>query len=840
MKITNYLLIVLFIYSITCPLYSQTKEPILFPQPQKIKITTPVFTSAIPYQIKGNLVLDEDAVLLLNQLLPFTSENNTTPFYIKNISGKEIPELLRSGAYMLEITPTEITIEIADNRSLFYAAQTLKQLIKKNIDGSVTLPACQITDYPDVAYRGTVEGFYGTPWNHQDRMEQLRFYGKMKLNTYIYGPKNDPYHSSPSWRESYPANQAAQLKDLVAEAQKNKVDFVWAIHPGKDIKWNTADSNAIIAKFESLYQLGIRSFAVFFDDITGEGTLPEKQVGLLNFIHKEFVLQKKDVKPLILCPTEYNKNWANPKPGTYLDILGEKLDPSILVMWTGNRIVNDITLEGLEWVNKRIRRPAFVWWNFPVSDYVRDHLLMGPAYGLDTEAAHTMSGFVANPMDKAEASKTAIFSIALYSWNMKSYQPEEAWTNACRYLVPEATEAFRIFSSHNCDPGPNGHQFRRTESVDIKPAADSFLSAYINGQYNKVAATDLIETFSEIENASAGIYQKCENKALIKEINPWLIQFGLLGKAGLVSVDMAKAWGAKDKASTWQQYCKLTSIIDSMRVIDKNMNQNELQPGVKTASLVLTPFIHKVYTQTEDLLLFGETMGFNERLNPKAMYTNIDQLKYQPVKNEDNQIACTSLFENVRMEAGDYFGLSWEMHKDAQSFTFDLPESSWDWGCFEWSVSGFGWEKIDMTQQKTKGTLTNIDPSARYLRFRNVSDQEHSLYLVTFSVKTKEAVGIDNYLLMFDKNLDSGLTLSAGYPISIDNISYSGVTLFLSGTENSPVTVKAITKTNEETILYQGTNGYIVLTQEQLAPVSTIMLSTNTTEEVIIRAVLRE
>ena len=150
------------------------------------------------------------------------------------------------------------------------------------------------------------------------------------------------------------------------------VDFVWAIHPGQDIKWNATDSNNVITKFEQMYDLGVRAFAVFFDDISGEGTNAAKQAGLMNFIQKEFIEKKSDIQPLIMCPTEYNRSWARTD---YLDILGEQLHPAVHIMWTGNRVVDDITLEGLEWVNKRIRRPAYIWWNFPVSDYCRDQLI---------------------------------------------------------------------------------------------------------------------------------------------------------------------------------------------------------------------------------------------------------------------------------------------------------------------------------------------------------------------------------------------------------------------------------------------------------------------------------
>ncbi|MBJ7883138.1 beta-N-acetylglucosaminidase domain-containing protein, partial [Gelidibacter salicanalis] len=72
----------------------------------------------------------------------------------------------------------------------------------------------------------------------------------------------DPYHSSPNWRKPYPGDEAAQLKKLIDKAEMNHVDFVWAVHPGKDIKWNDEDRAVLLHKFELMYDLGIRSYAV--------------------------------------------------------------------------------------------------------------------------------------------------------------------------------------------------------------------------------------------------------------------------------------------------------------------------------------------------------------------------------------------------------------------------------------------------------------------------------------------------------------------------------------------------------------------------------------------------
>lgn len=382
MKTLKYLLATMLLLGVCNLTHSQKLSLGIFPEPQEVTISSQTYAPSHGYTLRGINNPDADAVKLLKEALPFAKSGKSLPLEIKKLKDKT-PEMQRSGAYTLTITKKGIMIGIVDDNSLFYAAQTLKQLAKYD-EGKKILPLCSIKDYPDVLFRGTVEGFYGQPWSHADRIEQIRFYGRIKLNTYIYGPKDDPYHSSPNWRKPYPAEEAEHIKELAEEATHNKVNFVWAIHPGQDIQWNLTDSMNILSKFEKMYDLGVRSFAVFFDDISGEGARPEKQAGLLNYIHKEFITKKNDVQPLIMCPTEYNRSWAKTD---YLDILGTQLDPAIQIMWTGDRVVADITKEGVEWVNNRIRRPAYIWWNFPVSDYCQDHLLMGPAYGLDTQAA---------------------------------------------------------------------------------------------------------------------------------------------------------------------------------------------------------------------------------------------------------------------------------------------------------------------------------------------------------------------------------------------------------------------------------------------------------------------
>lgn len=494
--------------------------------------------------------------------------------------------------YYLKIDKEGIVVAGADRRGVFYGVQTLVQLI-----ALPKLPLVEVTDYPDVPYRGVVEGFYGVPWSREARLSQLDFYGRNKMNIYIYGPKDDPYHSSPNWRKPYPAQEAEQLKELVECARRNEVLFYWAIHPGKDIRWNTEDRDLLMEKFESMYRLGIRAFAVFFDDISGEGTSAEKQVELLNDIYHNFVKVKGDVAPLLMCPTEYNRLWTKLEGG-YLATLGGKLHPDIGILWTGDKVVACIDKPTMQFVNPLLKRKAFIWWNFPVSDYVRDRLLLGAVYGNGTDIDDDISAFVSNPMEHAEASKIALFSIADYAWNMDAYKSDASWRRAVRYLMPGHAAALQVFASHNSDLGGNEHDFRREESEQIRPALERLLDAYCREGKREVAAASAVTEECERMIASADLLLASdENPALIKEITPWLIQFKLLGEYGREVLCMlaAQCDGKKTELEKAASHAKALQVL--MKKIDATYNQNGFQPGVKTGSCHLKPAFDRLYQE---------------------------------------------------------------------------------------------------------------------------------------------------------------------------------------------------------------------------------------------------
>ena len=638
--------------------------------------------------------------------------------------------------YYLSVSDKEIVLAGNDERGTYYALQTLKQLMQNN-----RLPAVEITDFPSVPCRGVVEGFYGTPWSHEARLRQLRFYGENKMNTYIYGPKDDPYHSSPNWRLPYPEKEAGQLRELVKTARENEVDFVWAVHPGQDIRWNAEDRDQLLAKFQKMYDLGVRSFAVFFDDISGEGTNPVKQAELLNYIDEHFVKTHPDVTPLVMCPTEYNKSWSDPAGG-YLTTLGDRLNPSVQIMWTGDRVISDITREGIEWINERIRRPAYIWWNFPVSDYVRDHLLLGPVYGNDTGIADKMAGFVANPMEHAEASKIAVYSVASYAWNPARYDSEKTWKDAVRAVLPGAAAELEFFASHNSDLGPNGHRYRRDESTALRPAAERFTNAFLkDGNYNGEDFAALQETFARMAEASDVLAVSEENRPLTEEIKPWLYQFKLLGETGTEVLRMLKAYEKGDQALFMRKYKHVKALQQQMFHVDQTYNQNPYQPGVKTAGKVIKPLIDQTFAAVTARYneKYGTRLNADTDYMPHKLTSDVSQIENLPLRVKTNRIEVSPALEVIKWPARGSLTVELDRVYPGESVEMDFgkPEVT-AWGCLEISENGKDWTPVTLKQEKNRITAGLGKKPVKAVRFSNREEKEQEIYLRRFVITVEK------------------------------------------------------------------------------------------------------
>lgn len=565
----------------------RAQQPTLSPLPQKATWSEVAFAHGTPVYIEGADKADADAVALLCEKLDgclTPSPQGAVRLLIGEVGDKAVKAYRKqvpaqAEGYLLSVEPGRVVIAGRDGAGTYYGVQTFLKLWQQQ-----NVMQCRIEDWPSVDCRGVIEGFYGNPWSHKDRLRQFEFYGCNKLNIYVYGPKDDPYHRA-HWRDPYPQDEAERLKELVQEAHRNKVQFVWAVHPGGDIQWNLKDSMAVCQKLEWMYELGVRTFAVFFDDIWGEGSKADKQAGLLNYVTDNFVRKHSDVQPLIMCPTQYNKAWSG---GDYLSTLGTRMYPEVRVMWTGNSVVDMIERGDMEWINKQLGRKAFIWLNYPVNDYCQSRMLMGKTYGNGLDINEMVSGFCSNPMEYAEASKVSLYSIADYTWNMPQYDAVRSWQQAITELMPTASEPFRWFCENNIDLGKTGHGLRREGESPRFPQA------------GKAAWTEYEVFFQKLAGEAALLLADSVNSPeMLGEIKPWAESMRLQGLRGLTVTRLAKAQEAGDSIQFIGLYRTQQAIEQAQKaIISRNWEGSVVKAKPVVGGTVIAPWIDRTLAES--------------------------------------------------------------------------------------------------------------------------------------------------------------------------------------------------------------------------------------------------
>ena len=306
------------------------------------------------------------------------------------------------------------------------------------------------------AIRGVVEGFFGPPWSHAARMKMIDFMGAAGYNCYIYAPKDDPFHRD-RWREDYPKADAKKIACLAAECAMRGVDFCWALSPGLSIRYSSAKQfQELCAKFLALSHLGVKTFALFLDDIPEEiqHTSDKKHFPSLAAAHADLAnrllahLEKKvPGARLWFCPTAYFGDGSSP----YIATLGAQLDRKIDVFWTGPQVVSpSISAAQARAFAKALGRKPLLWDNYPVNDYNRSTLNIGPLRGRDPKLGSLLAGYFTNPMNEPFASKLPLLTIADYLKAPEKYDPEKSFRAAVRKLCgPDAAAPLELLSQYS-------------------------------------------------------------------------------------------------------------------------------------------------------------------------------------------------------------------------------------------------------------------------------------------------------------------------------------------------------------------------------------------------------
>ena len=170
---------------------------LLSPLPQELTWGEKALNKPKTISIEGADYADTDAVALLRSNFAESAKG------IKVIVGERGDEAVKAyeeqipdkvEGYYISVGKEQVVIAGNDEDGTYYGVQTFLQIASQP-----EVLSAEVKDWPDVLERGVVEGFYGNPWSHKDRLRQFDFYGKNKLNVYIYGPKDDPWHRD-KWR----------------------------------------------------------------------------------------------------------------------------------------------------------------------------------------------------------------------------------------------------------------------------------------------------------------------------------------------------------------------------------------------------------------------------------------------------------------------------------------------------------------------------------------------------------------------------------------------------------------------------------------------------------------
>ncbi|WP_265443994.1 beta-N-acetylhexosaminidase family protein [Flexivirga meconopsidis] len=474
---------------------------------------------------------------------------NARPDIRKALGETEIPG--RDEGYALVSGGRDITIGGADGAGQFYGVQTFRQLFMT--PNARAVAQVRVSDYPAMPLRGAIEGFYGQPWSQQARLDQLDFLGSVKANTYIYAPKDDPYHRD-QWRTPYPADKLAELQALVTRASANHVRFTFAVSPGNTVCLSSAaDRAAMKAKFQQLYDAGVRAFSIPFDDINytkwncaadqekygapGRGSAGAAQADFLNDIQRTWIDKHDGTFALQTVPTEY----SDLADSAYKTALRTKLDPAVVVQWTGTDVVPpSVTNDDAEQAAANFGRKVFLWDNYPVNDFgqTSGRLLLAPYAYRQAGLSDHLAGVVANPMNQAYASQVVEFGAADFAWNDTQYDASRSWAAAMSALAggdPKVASALLVLGDMEHAAPTFGPKLWQPQAPVLAAKIDAVNGA--TGARRTAALRDLRAYAVRIEQAPAIIRGSKIDPGFLTDAGSWLDAMEHWGAALVAAVD---------------------------------------------------------------------------------------------------------------------------------------------------------------------------------------------------------------------------------------------------------------------------------------------------------------
>ncbi len=593
----------------------------------------------------------------------------------------------------------EIIVLALDTDAAFYGITSLKHIFHQ-MNGK-TIRNFTIKDYADTNNRGFIEGYYGLPWSNEDRMSLMEFGGDFKMTSYIFAPKDDPYHRE-LWRTLYPADELAEIKEMVELGNSVKCRFVWTAHPflggfnGNDVQ---GEINSLLAKFDQLYGIGVRQFGVLADDA---GSIDYSVLIQIMTAVSDWAAEKGDVYDSVFCPAGYNHSWQ----GNYneLNALDKEFPEDVQIFWTGEAVCQPVEQKTLDHFRRNIvnedgkteRRAPLFWLNWPVNDINSARMLMGKGSLLQTDIkVEDLAGVITNPMQEAEASKVAIFAVADYAWNVAGFDDDKSWEDSFAYIEPDASEDLFTLAKHMSDPSPNGHGLVLGESDDLQPLLDSYKDKLKAGTLTDADHTDMIKEFQVIADACDNFQEKSKNEDLKEELEPFTASLKEKCLAAIEFIKTQQAVEDADEDAAWTHYSQATAYLASSKKHVKTLKDGTtfVTPGSKR----LTPFVENLNTTLAPIVsaMIDET---------KVLTTYITNRTDAPATGSvenimDGDVASSAIYKTPnQIVKDDYVGVKYTKAIDIENIRFVLGagKDHFDQGKLQYTEDGKTWKDLEL------------------------------------------------------------------------------------------------------------------------------------------------
>lgn len=345
---------------------------------------------------------------------------------------------------------------------------------------------------PDKPFKlGVVEGFFGSSWSWQARLDYAEFLSRYSFNTYLYAPKSDRLLRQ-DWQAPFPQIHLEKLHTLADAYQQKHLDFGIGLSPFELYKnFNPGNKKLLKDKLQQINFINPSVLCILFDDMQGDlDSLAELQLEITDFI-----IEHSHASHFIFCPTYYSDDpllitHFGSKPKHYLEDIGKSLDPSIDVFWTGPQVfTNTFPRQHLQELTDKLQRKPLIWHNYPVNDAERltAYLHLKPFPNDKAVMQELTAGHIANPMNQAYLSQLPLYSLShIYSGKTGGDHLKSACEALCPAPLAKAILQDADFFQHQGLTGINANDkqnyLNKYTAFQDSPVAKEIID-WLNGKY---------------------------------------------------------------------------------------------------------------------------------------------------------------------------------------------------------------------------------------------------------------------------------------------------------------------------------------------------------------------